>query len=161
MTERKPYAKGTKTAVDTTEAQIKRMLQKAGADGVAIMEERTRAIVAFHLNGRSIQFRLPLPAKDDEAFLYRKANQFGAMVKNPVNTQLNLWVQASRERWRALHLCIKAKLESVEQGIELFDDAFLAHIVLNDGDTVGDKMREELQAQLAGAPPRPLLGYRS
>lgn len=154
------FAKGTKTSIDATEQQIKRMLQKAGADGVAMLEERTRAVVAFHLNGRSIQFRLPLPAKDEHRFVYRKANQYGGEVENAKDTQLNLWVQACRERWRALHLCIKAKLESVEQNIESFDDAFLAHIQMPDGETVGDKMRDELQRQLAGAPPRPLLGHR-
>lgn len=153
------FAKGTKTEIGATEQQIKRMLQKAGADGVAMMEERTRAIVAFHLNGRAIQFRLPLPARDEHRFTHRAVNQHGGEVERANDAALDLWVQACRERWRALHLCIKAKLESVEQNIESFDDAFLAHIQMPDGETVGDKMRGELQAQLSGAPPRPLLGH--
>jgi hypothetical protein len=149
------YAKGTKTSIDTTERQIKTMLIKAGAEGTAFMEERARAIVAFHLNGRSIQFRLPLPVRDD--FAMRKANQYGAMVQNSADTRDNLWVQACRERWRQLHLCIKAKLESVEQNIETFDEAFLPHIQMPDGETIGDKVLPEMQAQLNGRAPRALL----
>lgn len=51
------------------------------------------------------------------------------------------WEQATRQRWRALHLVVKAKLEAVESGITVFDDEFLAHIVLPDGGTVGRWMR--------------------
>ena len=148
------YAKGTKTAISTTEQQIKAMLMKAGAGGVAMMEERTKAIVAFHLNDRAVQFRLPLPARED----FSRTRRGDGFRQNPESTIDNLWMQASRERWRQLHLCIKAKLESVEQNIETFDDAFLAHIQMPDGETVGDKMRDELPAQLSGRPPRPLLG---
>jgi hypothetical protein len=46
--------------------------------------------------------------------------------------------QAIRQRWRALLLVIKAKLEAVQGGITEFDAEFLPHIVLPDGQTVGD-----------------------
>lgn len=147
------FAKGTKTAIGTTEQQIKTMLQKAGADAVAMFEERTRAVVAFHLNGLAIQFRLPLPTPDD----FRQTRRGSGWMENSEATKSSLWVQACRERWRALHLCIKAKLESVEQNIETFEEAFLPHIQMPDGETIGDKVLPEMRAQLAGAPPRPLL----
>ena len=41
-----------------------------------------------------------------------------------------------RQRWRALNLAIKAKLEAVESGIVTFDQEFLAHIVGPSGQTV-------------------------
>ena len=44
--------------------------------------------------------------------------------------------QAVRQRWRALALVIKAKLEAVESGITCFEDEFMAHIVLPNGNTV-------------------------
>lgn len=151
------YAKGTKTSIENSEQQIKTMLRKAGADAVAMFEERTRAVIGFHLNGLAIQFRLPLPAKDDPKFLYKPV--FGRVgdTLHPKATQEALWVQACRERWRALHLCIKAKLEAVEQNIETFEEAFLSHIQTPDGRTVGDQVIPELKAQLAGKPPRALL----
>jgi hypothetical protein len=45
--------------------------------------------------------------------------------------------QEVRRRWRALGLVIKAKLESVESGIETFESAFMANIVMPDGKTFG------------------------
>jgi hypothetical protein len=147
------YAKGTKTEIATSEAQIKKMLQKAGAEAIAMMEERASAIVAFHLNGRSIRFRLPLPKRED----YLRSQRGTGWQDNKPSTIDNLWMQASRERWRQLHLCIKAKLESVEQEIELFDDAFLSQIVTPDGETIGEKVKPQMTALMDGRPLRPLL----
>lgn len=48
--------------------------------------------------------------------------------------------QAVRQRWRALALMVKAKLEAVEAEIATFEEEFLAHIVLPDGSTVGQTM---------------------
>ncbi len=41
-----------------------------------------------------------------------------------------------RQRWRALALVIKAKLEAVASGIVTFDEEFYAHMILPDGRTV-------------------------
>lgn len=145
------YAKGTKTSISTSEEQIKTMLRKAGAEAIAMMEERASAVIAFHLNGRSIRFRLPLPARDDFV-----RSESGRQARS-AGTIDAAWMQASRERWRQLHLCIKAKLESVEQDIELFDDAFLSQIVTPDGDTIGEKVKPQMTALMDGKPLRPLM----
>ena len=39
---------------------------------------------------------------------------------------------------------IKAKLEAVESGISIFEDEFLANIVLPDGTLVGDNVRTQI-----------------
>jgi len=39
----------------------------------------------------------------------------------------------------------KAKLEAVEAGISVFDEEFLAHIVLPDGRTVGQFMTPQIE----------------
>lgn len=145
------YAKGTKTEISKSEDQIKTMLRKAGADAIAMMEEPASAVVAFHLHGRSIRFRLPLPRR--EAF---ERSATGRQERS-ASTITAAWMQASRERWRQLHLCIKAKLESVEQEIELFDDAFLSQIVTPDGMTIGEKVKPQMTALMDGQPLRPLL----
>lgn len=145
------YAKGTKTEIGTTETQIKKMLQKAGAEAIAFMEERSRAIIAFHLNGRAIRFNLPLPTRDQFC-----RSESGRQARSPATID-SAWMQASRERWRQLHLCIKAKLESVEQDIELFDDAFLSQIVMPDGETIGEKVKPQMDALMDGKPLRPLM----
>jgi hypothetical protein len=56
-----------------------------------------------------------------------------------------------------LLLCIKAKLESVEAKIETFEEAFLAHVVLPDGETVGEHALPAVAAIYKGGQLRPLL----
>lgn len=58
--------------------------------------------------------------------------------------QHKAWEQACRQRWRALALAIKAKLEAVEAGITTFEDEFMAHIVLPDGSTFGSWARPQI-----------------
>lgn len=48
--------------------------------------------------------------------------------------------QWRRQRGRALLLVIKAKLESIESGVETFEQAFLANVVLANGETVHDRI---------------------
>ena len=48
-------------------------------------------------------------------------------------------------------MVIKAKLEAVESGIVTFEQEFLAHLVLPDGATVGDRVLPELENTLNGA----------
>jgi len=55
-----------------------------------------------------------------------------------------LWQQACRARWRALLLCIKAKLEAIESGITEFEDEFLPYIVLPDGRTAAEWLRPQI-----------------
>ncbi len=63
----------------------------------------------------------------------------------PTTAHKAAWLeQERRRRWRALLLTIKAKLVSVENGIEKFEEAFLAHIVIAGGQTVGQKALPEL-----------------
>lgn len=60
-------------------------------------------------------------------------------------------------RWRTLLLCLKAKLESVESGIETFEDAFLAQIVMPDGGTVAEHVRPRIAEAYAANTMQPLL----
>jgi hypothetical protein len=55
-----------------------------------------------------------------------------------------------RQKWRALLLCIKAKLESVASGIESFEEAFLAHVVLPNGQTVADHIAPRIAESYEG-----------
>ena len=51
-----------------------------------------------------------------------------------------------RQRWRALALVIKAKLEAVEADITTLEAEFLAHIALPSGATVGEWVGPQLDA---------------
>lgn len=59
-------------------------------------------------------------------------------------SQYDAWEQACRQRWRALKLVIQAKLEAVECGISVFEDEFMANIVVAGGKTVSEYIRPQL-----------------
>ena len=62
--------------------------------------------------------------------------------------------QACRQRWRALLLVIKAKLEAVTAGISTIETEFLANIVLPDNTTAGEWMIPQIdQAYRTGQMP--------
>lgn len=56
------------------------------------------------------------------------------------------WWTANRQRWRALALVIKAKLEAVETGIVSFEQEFLPHLVLPNGGTVHEWLAPQMEA---------------
>lgn len=110
-----PYAAKTRIDPMTTQFDIQRLLKKYGADRFAYFTEPSNAVIVFEAQDRRLKFSLPLPDGS-------KANH----------------EQKTRGLWRSLLLCIKAKLEGVAVGIETFEEAFLAHVVMPDGKTVGE-----------------------
>ena len=131
------YASATSVSVEKTEGEIKAVLRRYGATAMASFEGPQYAVIAFEMNDRRITMRLPLPDKNSDQF---KRTPTKRQVRS-ADQQMAAWEQACRSRWRGLFLCIKAKLESVESGIETFEDAFLAHIQLPNGQTVSDLTR--------------------
>ena len=103
--------------------------------------DQNRAVIAFHAKGKQVRFLLPLPDRRAREFTHTPGRQF----LRSDGAQQEAYEQAVRQRWRALALVIKAKLEAVEAGITEFEDEFLAHIVLPDGQTVGSWMRPQVE----------------
>jgi hypothetical protein len=68
--------------------------------------------------------------------------------------------KACRSAWRALMLAIKAKLVSVESGVEQFEEAFLAHIVVpgSRGQRFGAMAMRALEEGYSTGKLPPLLG---
>ncbi len=100
------YAVGTSASVEKSRAEIERILKRYGASHFAFMSSPDSATIAFRASDRNIRFDLPLPAR--EKFVRPPLNR---RRRSPPQTNAH-WDQAGRERWRALVLCIKAKLES-------------------------------------------------
>ena len=65
--------------------------------------------------------------------------------------------QAVRQRWRALLLVIKAKLEAVDAGISTLEEEFLAATVLPDNRTVGAWLLPQLDRAYASGKLPPML----
>jgi len=132
------YASDTSVSTDASRNEIERTLSRYGADMFGYMTETGRAVIAFRIHERQIRFLLPLPSKAEREFTHHSRGERTA------DAALKAWEQACRQRWRALALVIKAKLEAVAAGITTVEDEFLAHTVLPDGSTVGDWARPQL-----------------
>lgn len=136
------YAASTDVSSDRSRAEIERTLIRYGADQFIYGWEDSNALVGFRMHGRQIKFILPLPARDDKEFTQYVSR--GKLWARTPDAATRLYEQAVRQRWRALALVIKAKLEAVETAISEFDDEFMANIVLPDGKSVGQWMRPQI-----------------
>jgi hypothetical protein len=134
------YAENTNVPVEKSKAEIERLLQRYGANQFVSGWDEKRAFVAFRMFGRQIKFVITLPERSDRQFTHTD----GRGLRRTEAKVYEAWEQACRQRWRALALVIKAKLEAVETGITVFEDEFMAHIVLPDGQTVGEFMRPQI-----------------
>jgi len=133
------YAESTQVPSDRSRAEIERTLRRYGATAFAYGWEGQSAQIMFHLADRRILFRLPLPDPSSEEFTLTPTGKDRSAAAAEA-----AYEQAVRQRWRALALVIKAKLEAVEAGISTVEDEFLAHIALPAGGTVGEWMRPKL-----------------
>lgn len=142
------YAEGTTVPADRSRAEIDRVLSKYGASGfgyswerreVAILpvpmygaktELRDFAAIIFQFKERRVRLDVPMPT----------AREAGTVQRAEART---------RQRWRALLLVIKAKLEAVESGISTLEQEFLANIVTESGRTIGEVLVPRLSEAIA------------
>ena len=147
------FAAHTDVSVEKSRAEIERMIVRYGASQTAFMNAPGRALIMFEANERRIVFELPLPDLSDDKF----ARTPGGRKRLTPEKRMQAWEQGCRQRWRALALVIKAKLEAVESGITTFEDEFLAHIMMPDGVTVGRHIKPAVAAWYASGTMQPLL----
>lgn len=128
------YAERSEVTSDKSRAEIERTLRRYGATEFQYGWTADAARVLFGIAGRRVLFHLPLPDRNDRRFTHTAARGY----RRDPDGQEREYEQAVRQRWRALALVIKAKLEAVEAGITTVEQEFLAHILLPDGSTVGE-----------------------
>lgn len=152
------YAEGTTVDPERSQQEISGLLRKYGADGFAYGWEAAAAMVTFRAHERTVRFVLSLPT-DWRDFQWAGN---GPRRRQRTEAQSRAALEAETKRlWRCLALAIKAKLEVVESGIATFEDEFLAHVVLPDGSTVGDRIKPEIQKAYDGLPVRSLLAIEA
>lgn len=134
------YAENTSVSAEKSRSEIETTLRRYGADQFVYATSRTEAMIGFVAHGRQIRFKLAFPDPQDRQFTHTPER---GNARSPQQAEA-AWEQATRQRWRALALVIKAKLEAVEAEITEFEDEFLAHIILPGGATVGDMVRPQL-----------------
>lgn len=131
------FAEKTTVSSESSRMEIERDLRRYGASGFMYGWNESGAVVAFQMLERHVKFVLPLPDPNDKVFRLTPAR---GTVRSP-KQQEEAYEQAVRQRWRALALVIKAKLEAVSSGITCFEDEFMAHIVMPDGKTVSQHVK--------------------
>lgn len=133
------YAATTEVPVERSKRQIEDLLRTHEAEQFHTGWDATRDIIEFGWQGKQIRFVLPRPKPDDYTItpggLWRSARQ-----------QTQAMDQADRQRWRALYLVVRAKLEAVESGIAIFEEEFMAFIVVpGRNQTIGEIMVPRIQ----------------
>lgn len=157
------YAEGTSVSVEKSKAEIDVLLGKHGASQRGIMADESsgRAMIAFVIAGRHYRLEVPLPtdARDPSKPSWvlkghdcpRGWDSWGIdRRKQWVRTEIE---QKSRERWRAVLLMLKAKLELVRIGVSSVEREFLADLVVN-GKTIAQMIEGQIGEVLAGHTPR-------
>jgi hypothetical protein len=128
-----------KTEVDSARsvAEIERTISRYGASGYAYawQSEPPRAVIEFEMRDRRVRFVLPLPDRKSREFAVTPSGRSRTAASSK-----DAYEQAVRQRWRALALIVKAKLEAVESKVVTFEEEFALHFVMADGRTVADEL---------------------
>jgi len=142
---RRKYAEHTSVPIGRSQEDLRQLVMGRGATGWALGEDEGRAVVQFRLAGRVLRFKLSMLRKltDFEVKRGQKPSRVDA--------------REERRLWRSLVMAVKAKLVIAEDGIETFDEVFLANIVTPDGDTIGERVTAQIPSMLSDGRPIALL----
>ena len=127
-------SKGTKVEVDVTQKQIDVDLARYGCSSASFVSEIGREIVRFTRRGnREVKWVMPVPVGS------------GRKIE-----------QELKECWRSLRDNILMQLDAIERRIELWEQAFFAHVV---NPKTGKTIYEEEHGRLQLPPPPPPSGH--
>lgn len=153
------YAEGTAVPIDRSKAEIESTLMRYGADQFMTAWDSAQgfAVVGFRFAGRYVQMRVKVPDPHAAEFTTKRRSGSVHVYERAPAEARKLWEQAQRQRWRALALVIKAKLEAIEAGISTFEEEFLAWTMLPNGVTVGEWAEPQLIEVYASGKMPPML----
>ena len=145
------YAEQTAVPSEKSRAEIERTLTRYGAEAFQYGWTAGRAVIGFVAIGRQIRFELPLPDRASDEFTLTPTGRVRTVAMAEKEYE-----QAVRQRWRALSLMVKAKLEAVQAEIVAFEDEFLPHTVMPDGRTVAQQIGPAVEHAYATGAVAPL-----
>jgi len=125
-------------------------LTRYGATGFMYGWTEKGAMIGFQIKDKQYKVNVRLPKEDE----YKK-NAGGA--SRPKDQVKPAFERAKKQRFRALALVIKAKLEAVESEISTVEIEFMPWMVLPNGETVGQWMMPQLEAIYSSGKMPPLL----
>lgn len=129
------YAEETKVPLEKSIAEAVALLRKHGAARIAQYEEPDSFQIQFEMQDRQVRFKIGLVTEWKGPVSGRNGHAINVKAKIE---------QHNRQRGRALLLVIKAKLESIESGVETFEQSFLAQIVTANGRTVHERIEDQI-----------------
>jgi hypothetical protein len=145
------FATNTSVSTEKSRAELEAILNKYGSTGFSYRWQEINGVRVEHVEflacDRAVRFSMVMPSRADREFMFTPARK----ERRSDKAAYEAWEQACRQRWRALCLAVKAKLECVEVGITEFEDEFLAHIVdPQTGRTMGETIRPQIAQRYAG-----------
>jgi hypothetical protein len=120
----------TEVQVEKSQGEIRKLLHAHGAAnfsfGEGTFEGTLWALVEFVHHDQLVRVRVPLKEPDPKAV---QAKVQRAISRTKAQIVDEMVEQEARRIWRVLFHGLKARLVSVEEGVETFEQAFLAHLV--------------------------------
>jgi hypothetical protein len=140
------FAANTKVPIERSKAEIESLVEKYGASQFFSGWQKDAALIGFRMHDRFIRFKLPMPTEEE----VKRVTDQGVSLSEAIDRK-------KRQRWRALVLVLKAKLEAVETGISEFEDEFLGNIVVSNGQTMAEWAKPQIGEMYASGNMPPLL----
>lgn len=120
----------TEVAVERSQAEIRKLLYAKGARNFSFAETevdgQSFAAVDFIHEEQRVRVRVPLKPVS-QRLLAQKVQRARGRTREQIAA--DMLDQEARRIWRVLFHGLKARLVSVEEGVETFEEAFLAHLV--------------------------------
>lgn len=138
----------TQVTVEKSQGEIRKLLTKHGAsqfqfsEGVGPNDSWWVGVTFVHDDHL---VRVAVPLKDmDEGELSGKVRRARTKTRAEFIAEHN--DQEGRRIWRVIYWSLKARMEAVEEGLESFEQAFLAHMVdPGTGQTIWDVIRPHVE----------------
>lgn len=124
------YAAKTTVPAEKSRQEIEKLLRRFGAEGFGYASERDRAQLMFRIRSSSpeitLLIRMTIPLPDESSRLITHDGRGMRRSESQRRDALDQW---TRQRWRAILLIVKAKLEAVATGISTVEREFLPDVV--------------------------------
>lgn len=141
----------TTVPVAKSQAELRSLLQKFGAQQFTFGEGRDWAGVEFVHADHMVRVRCPLQTPNDKQVQSQSTSSHRSLAE----ATTTLLDREAMRIWRVLVWVIKARLVSVEEGLETFEQAFLSNLVDPSSDrTLWEAVRQPIESgafQLGGA----------
>ena len=124
----------TNVAVEKSQGNIRKLLSQFGAaefqfgEGTGADNEKW-AGVSFRHGGHTVMMRAPVKPPTDSEYKALRAKAQRAHSRTYQEIEDEYMEQEHRRIWRVLYWSLKARMVAVEEGVEEFEQAFLAHLV--------------------------------